>query len=162
MKNARFSAGLSAAVLFACLSVAALCPQQAVAQNDAGLGATYITTNIDSTGAFVSRSAITFHADHTLSVIDSGQGGPTFFYSSEQGTWGFNNMGMLVGRTVDFDFSPTADVAATDYTFKFKPNGTISGTIKFYTFPLTTGNPNDGGGTLGGSFTFTGYRVTLP
>jgi hypothetical protein len=95
-------------------------------------------------------------------VIDSGQGGPTYFYSSEQGTWGTNNRGTLVGRTVDFDFSPAADVAATDYTFKFGANGTISGTIKFYTVPLMTENPNGGGGTLGGSFSFTGYRITLP
>ena len=162
MKKTTLSSGLSASLLFVCLSLTGFCSQQAIAQEDNNIGATFITTNTDSTGAFVSRSALTFTTDHTLSVVDSGQGGPTFFYSSEQGTWGTNNKGALVGRTVDFDFSPTADVAATDYTFKFGANGTISGTIKFYTFPLMTGNPNDGGGTLGGSFTFTGYKITLP
>jgi hypothetical protein len=144
MKKIALSSGGSALVLFVCLSLTTLCSQRAIAQDDTNIGATYMTTNTDSTGAFMSRSALTFTTDHTLSVIDSGQGGPTYFYSSEQGTWGTNNRGTLVGRTVDFDFSPAADVAATDYTFKFGANGTISGTIKFYTFPLMTGNPNDG------------------
>jgi hypothetical protein len=163
MKNITVFTGLRASVLFACLSLAALYPQQAAAQDSqgSGLGASYITTNTDSTGAFVSRGVITIHADHTLSVIDSAQGGPTFMFSSQQGTWGFNKMGMLVGRTVDFDF-PSVDVARVDYTFKFGSDGTISGTATLSTFPLINGNPNDGGGTLVAKFNFTGFRITLP
>jgi hypothetical protein len=39
-------------------------------------GASYLTTVKTSAGAFASRGVITLHADHTMSVIDSGQGGP--------------------------------------------------------------------------------------
>jgi hypothetical protein len=157
--NVRVFTGLGASMLFACLSLV-LCPQQAAAQNPHD-GATYITTVADSTGAFASRGAITFHADHTLSVIDSGQGGPTFFFTSQQGTWGVSNKRMLVGRTIDFDFPPSADVASLDYTFTFGPNGTISGTIALCTFPLITGNPNNSCSSPL-MFSFTGYAITLP
>jgi hypothetical protein len=96
-------------------------------------------------------------------VIDSGQGGPTYFFSSQLGTWGFTQAG-LVGRTIDFDYPSSAggaDVARLDYTFKFASKGSISGTITVYYFPLTA-DPLGSGGTSGGTFTFTGYLVTLP
>lgn len=159
----RFSTALRAAVLFACLSLAALCPQQAAAEPQVPFfgGQTYIITNTDSTGAFASRGVITFNADHGLFVIDSGQGGPSAHFTSQQGTWGLGSGGMLEGRTIDFDLPPASDVARLDYTFKFESNGSISGTVKLYIFPLTA-NPLDGGGTLVGTFNFTGYRVTLP
>ena len=161
MKSLRISNLLNASVLFACLSFVSLYPQNAAAEPECHFrGATYITTVTDSTGAFASRDVITLNADHTLLVVDSGQGGP-FFFTSQQGTWGVGNKGTLVGRTIDFDFPPNADVARLDYTFKFEADGSISGTITFYTFPLTA-NPLDGGGTLVGTFNFTGYKVTLP
>jgi len=159
MIRLRLSAALTSAALFACLSLPAVFPQEAAAQVPI-FGGTYIITNTDSTGAFASRGVITLHADRTLSVIDSGQGGP-FFFTSQQGTWGVNSKGALVGRTIDFDFPPNADVARLDYTFQFGANGSISGTVTLRTFPLTA-NPLDGGGTLVGTFTFTGYHVTLP
>jgi len=162
MSYSRLSAVLSAGLL-ACLILVAVSPQAAAKNLQKPvfpIGATYIITNTDATtGAFVSRGAITFHADGTLSVIDSAQGGPTFFFSSQLGTWGFNSKGVLAGRTIDFDFQPDNDVARLDYTFTFGAKNTISGTISLYTFPLT-GNPL-GSGTLAGTFNFTGYLVPL-
>jgi hypothetical protein len=102
----------------------------------------------------------TFHADFTMSAIDSGQGGPTFFFSSQLGSWKPDARDGLVARTIDFDFPPNADVARLDYTVKFSADGTqISGTITLTTFPLQS-NPLDGGGTVAGHFTFVGNLVT--
>lgn len=149
--------------LVACLSLVALCPQKAAADPQiSGIGETYIITNtVSTTGAFSSRGVITFNADHTLFVVDSAQGGPQFFFGSQQGTWGTSVTGTLAGRTIDFDFSPTNDVARLDYTFKFDPHESLSGTSVLRTFPLKA-NPLDGGGTLVGTFNFTGHKVTLP
>jgi hypothetical protein len=71
-------------------------------------GATYLVTITDAQGAFVSRGVITLHADHTMSVIDSGQGGPTFFFTNQLGSWKRDGHGHggLVARTLDFDFPP--------------------------------------------------------
>jgi hypothetical protein len=76
MKHPRFSTALSASALFACLSFVALCPQKAAADPESHFrGATYIITTVtDSTGAFADRDVITLNADHTLSVVSSGQG----------------------------------------------------------------------------------------
>jgi hypothetical protein len=159
MNQPRLLPALSAAGLFACLSLVALSPQEAAADQSSSV--TYIITNMDATtGAFASRGAITFNADNSLFVIDSGQGGPTDFFSSQQGTWGTGKTG-FVGRTIDFDFKPNNDVARLDYTFNFGHDGSISGTIALYIFPLK-GNPNGRGGTLEGTFNFTGYEVPLP
>jgi hypothetical protein len=49
-------------------------------------GGSYLTTITDSSGNFASRAVITLHADRTLSVIDSGQGGPAVFFSSQLGS----------------------------------------------------------------------------
>jgi hypothetical protein len=159
MKYLRLSTAPGAWVLLACLSLLAFCPQQAAAESEFA-GASYVITTTDSTGGFASRGVITLHPDHTMSVIDSGQGGP-FFFTSQLGVWGVGSKGTLVGRTPDFDFPPNADVARLDYTFKVGTDGSISGTITLRTFPLT-GNPLDGGGTLVGTFTFTGHIVTRP
>jgi len=98
---------------------------------------------------------ITLHGDRTLSAIDSDQGGPTFFFTSELGAWGEDGKGGVVGRTLDFDFPPHADVARLDYTFTFNSDGTqVAGTIKLTGFPLQ-GDPLDGGGTAAGTFAFT-------
>jgi len=163
MKNARLSVTLSAALLLACLSLN-LCPQELAAapQQPPFLTGTYIITNTDSTGAFVSRGLITLNADHTLSVVDSNQGvAPTF--SNQLGTWGFRSTGGLAGRTIDFDFPPPDNnLVRLDWTFIVGPTvGSISGTVTLYSFPLTA-NPNDGGGTFLTTFNFTGYKVTLP
>ena len=63
------------------LAVSAVCilalGGMALLHGDNGLpGGTYLTTITNaSNGAFSSRSVITLHADHSLTVIDSGQGG---------------------------------------------------------------------------------------
>ena len=147
----------------ACVGLTALEPQNAAAQPPVLFlhGATYLNTIKTSTGAFSSRSVVTFHADSTMSAIDSGQGGPTFFFSSQLGSWKSDGAGRIVARTIDFDYPPNADVARLDYTnVKFSADGTrVTGTITLTTFPLQS-NPLDGGGTVAGTFTFTGTLVT--
>jgi hypothetical protein len=136
-------------------SVALLHPQRSDAEENNG--ASYVTTVKDSTGNFASRGVITLHADRTMSVIDSGQGGPAFLFSSQLGSWKPDGKGGIVGKTIDFDF-PSVDVARADYTIHFGSNGTITGTITITVFPLQ-GNPLDGGGTVVGAFTFTGQLI---
>ena len=132
------------------------------AQSTANLflsGASYLTTVNTSQGSFASRGVITLHTGGTMSVIDSGQGGP-FFFSSQLGSWAPDGKGGLVARTIDFDYPPNAAVARLDYTIKFSTTtpGQITGTITLTTFPLTA-NPLDGGGTVVGTFTFTGQLI---
>ena len=114
MKRSRLSTPLSTLGLFACLNLPGVCPQAAGAepiQYPPIFGATYIITNTTPGGAFASRGALTLNADHTLSVIDSGQGGPTYYFSSQLGAWTVNSAGAVVGRAVDFDFKPDTDIA---------------------------------------------------
>jgi hypothetical protein len=106
-----------------------------------------------------SRGVITLHAGQTMSVIDSGQGGPAFFFSSQLGSWKPNGTGGVVARTIDFDFPPGADVARLDYSISFAQEHTqVTGTITLTTFPLQ-GNPLDGGATVVGNFIFTGQLI---
>jgi type II secretory pathway pseudopilin PulG len=135
------------------------------AQNDQGSngsngsnGRSYVITVTDSNGAFASRGVVALHADQTMSVIDSGQGGPTFFFSSQLGSWKPNGTS-VVAKTIDFDFPPNADVARLHYTINFAQEHTeVTGTITLTTFPLQ-GNPLDGGGTVVGNFTFSGQLI---
>jgi hypothetical protein len=138
-------------------SAALLHPQRASADSPFN-GASYVTTVKDSNGNFASRGVITLHTDHTMSVTDSGQGGPAFSFSSQLGSWQSSGQTGAIGRTIDFDF-PSAGVARLDYTMTFSSNGTaISGTITLTDFPLQ-GNPLGGGGTVLGTFTFTGQLI---
>jgi hypothetical protein len=143
------------ALLATAVSVPSLHAQN---NNDQGAsGASYLTTVKTSIGTFASRGVITLHADHTMSVIDSGQGGP-FFFSSQLGSWKPANGG-VVARTIDFNFPPNAAVARLDYTISFSQDlNQVTGTITLTAFPLQ-GNPLDGGGTLVGTFTFTGQLI---
>jgi hypothetical protein len=143
-------------------SVTLLHPQHATAYQgfNGARGATYVTTVTDSSGNFSSRGVITLHADHTMSVIDSGQGGPTFFFTSQLGSWKLDGKGEVVARTIDFDLPPSPDVARVDYTISFAQGGNqATGTITLTTFPLENGNPLDGGGTVVGTFKFVGQLV---
>jgi hypothetical protein len=137
-------------------------PLHAQDQNNQGSsGASYLTT-VYSSGNFASRGVITLHDDHTMSVIDSGQGGPTFFFTSQLGSWKWKSGGGIEARTIDFDFptmSTPGDVARLDYTISFAQGGSeVTGTITLTVFPLT-GNPLGGGGTAAGTFTFTGQLI---
>jgi hypothetical protein len=112
-----------------------------------------------ATSLRASRGVSSLHADRTMAVTDSGQGGPTFFFSSPTRLVAPDGNGGLVARTIDFDFPPSADVARLDYTISFQNGGNqITGTIALTTFPLQ-GNPLDGGGTVDGTFTFTGDLI---
>jgi hypothetical protein len=162
MKHLRFWITLGVCTLLAAGPIASLRAQdnQGNEGNQSFQGASFITTVKDSNGIFASRSVIALHADHTMSVIDSGQGGPTFFFSSQLGSWKPGTTGGLVARTIDFDFPPNADIVRADYTISLAQDGkTISGTITLTSFPLL-GNPLDGGGTVLGTFTFTGQLIT--
>jgi len=130
----------------------------AAAQN--GLpGATYLLTLTDATtGAFASRSALTLHADHSIQVIDSGQGGPAASFSSQLGAWDTSPGAGVVARTLDFSF-PSAGIARVDYSFTAINNQQVSGTATLTVFPLNA-DPQGGGGTVVGTFQFTGQRVT--
>jgi hypothetical protein len=99
MKNVRLSAALSAALMLTCLSLNLWPREVAAARQAPFLTGTYIITNTDSGGAFVSRGLIAFNADHTLSVVDSKQG-VTPSFSNQLGTWGFSSTGILTGRTI--------------------------------------------------------------
>lgn len=135
-------------------------PQKTVAAEGMA-GATYLITITDATtGTFSSRGVITLNVDHSISVIDSGQGGPAFSFSSQLGAWENAPGNTVRARTLDFDF-PSVDVARLDYNFTTATNDQAAGTIVLTTFPLT-GNPLGGGGTVVGTFNFTGQRVTVP
>lgn len=124
-------------------------------------GATYLTTITDAnTGAFSSRSLITLHPDHSMAAVDSGQGGPGIQFSSQRGAWASIPGAGVTARTLDFSF-PSAGIARVDYHFTTINNEQVSGTITLTVFPLTA-NPLDGGGTVVGTFNFTGTRVTVP
>lgn len=157
MKHLRILAVLAVA-LVAYFGWAALHPQKAAASDDPS--GTFLTTiTVAGTGAFSSRSVITLHSDHSMSVIDSGQGGPGIQFSSQQGTWEHESGGGLEARTLDFSF-PSAGIARVDYRFDAgTPANQVSGNITLTVFPLQ-GNPLDGGGTVVGNFNFTGTRVT--
>jgi hypothetical protein len=122
-------------------------------------GATYLTTVRDSSGNFLTRTVLTLHADHTMSVVAADQGGPTFFFSSQLGSWKPDGKGGVIGKTIDFDYPPNADVARIDYTIRFdSDHDRATGTEILTVFPLQ-GNPLDGGGTLLTTATFTAELV---
>jgi hypothetical protein len=132
------------------------------AQSNGGQGfsGSYIITVRDSAGNFASRGVITLHKDQTMSVIDSGLGGPTFFFTSQLGSWKPDGKGGVVARTIDFDLPPSPDVARLDHTISFAQDRRhVTGTITLTTFPLESGNPLDGGGTVVGTFTFAGELI---
>jgi hypothetical protein len=166
MEGSMKHAGLSvtAGIFGFLVAVASVALPAGSAIADGGFrGASYVTTVKDSNGDFASRGVITLHADQTMSAIDSGQGGPTFFFSSQLGSWASSSTGRAVGRTIDFDYPNSdggADVARLDYTIRFEHSGhQIIGTIILTTFPLQA-NPLDGGGTVAGTFTFSGNLIT--
>jgi hypothetical protein len=141
-------------------SVALLSPPHAIADpEESHNGATYLTTVKDSSGNFTTRTVLTLHADHTMSVVAADQGGPTFFFTSQLGSWKPDGKGGVVAKTLDFDYPPNADVVRIDYTISFDPDhDRVTGTEILTAFPLR-GNPLDGGGTVLTTATFTGELV---
>jgi hypothetical protein len=158
MKQLRFHATFCLFSILAVLgAIALLNPDKAYAErND---GASYVVTFNDSNGNFASRGVITVHADHTIAVVDSGEGGPTFFFSSQLGSWKPDGKGGIVARTIDFTYPPNAATARLDYALSFDGDGDqVTGSVILTNFPLQA-NPLDGGGTVIGTFTITGELV---
>ena len=81
MKHVALSISTKLFCVLAAVGAIALPGVCAAADDDGFNGATYIITIKDAQGAFASRGVMTLHADHSMSVIDSGQGGPSFFFS---------------------------------------------------------------------------------
>jgi len=159
MKQLRLNANLRLFSTLAVLGFVVLLNTGKASAQAWSKGASFVTTIKDSSGNFASRGVITLHADHTMSVIDSGQGGPTFFFTSQLGSWKWDDKGGIVARTIDFDYPPNADVGRVDYTIWLdRDRDHLTGTITLTIFPLQ-GNPLDGGGTVVGTFTFTGDLV---
>ena len=124
-------------------------------------GNAYLTTITDATtGAFSSRSVITLHADHSMTAIDSGQGGPGVQFSSQMGAWQTSPGAGVTARTLDFSF-PNAGIARVDYNFTTLNKDQVAGTITLTVFPIN-GDPQGSGGTVVGTFNFTGQHVTVP
>lgn len=146
-------------LLVAC---AAIFPRQAAASNDPS-GSFLVTITDATTGAFASRSVITLHSDHSVSVIDSGQEGGPVPFSSQLGAWAHAPGGVVKARTLDFSFPfATGGIARVDYRFNAGvPGDQVQGSITLTFFP-PNGNPSGGGGTPGGTFNFSGTRVTVP
>ena len=148
------------------LSLLAVCatlfPRQAAASNDPS-GTFLVTITDATTGAFASRSVITLHSDGSVTVIDSGQEGGPVPFSSQSGSWTHAPGGVVKARTLDFSFPfATGGIARVDYTFDADvPGDQVQGSIVLTFFP-PNGNPLGGGGTPGGTFNFSGTRVTVP
>jgi len=129
---------------------------------DNAVSGSYLTTITDANGS-TSHAVITLHADHTVTVIDSGQEGGAFPpFSSQQGTWATSSSGVVVARTINWRFPfATEGSARVDYKFTTIETNQVIGTGALTFFP-PNGNPLDGGGTLATTFNFTGTRVTVP
>lgn len=150
-------------LLFSLLAVCiAIFPRQVAASDDPS-GSFLVTITDATSGAFASRSVITLHSDHSVSVIDSGQEGGPVPFSSQQGVWAHAPGGVVKARTLDFSFPFASNgIARVDYTFNAgAPGNQVQGTIMLTFFP-PNGNPLGGGGTPGGTFNFSGTRMTVP
>ena len=159
MKHLRLWVALGIFILLAAVGPAAL-PHAQEAGDRGFRGGSYLTTIKDSAGDFASRGVIALHVDRTMSVTNSGQQGPAFFFSSQLGSWKPDGNRKIVARTIDFNFPPSPDVARVDYTFSFaQDRSQVTGTITLMTFPLENGNPLDGEGTVIGNFTFVGELI---
>jgi hypothetical protein len=158
MKQLRLPAFFS--LIAALGSVALLSLPNATAEHEGpNNGATYLTTVKDLSGNFITRTVLTLHADHTMSVVAADQGGPTSFFTSQLGSWKPDGKGGVVAKTLDFDYPPNPDVVRIDYTISFDPDhDRATGTETLTAFPLQ-GNPLDGGGTVLVTATFTGELV---
>ena len=105
MKHLRLCSQLGALTLVVAAAwVALLHPYKATA-NDGnprfGDGASYLTTVTDSNGNFRTRTVITLHADHTMSVVDADSGGPNFFSPANSARGDLTvRVGRLEGRLI--------------------------------------------------------------
>jgi hypothetical protein len=124
-------------------------------------GGSYLATLRDSDGNFQSRIVLTLHADHTMSVVDATQGGPTYHFSSQSGSWKIDSPGHISARTIDFDYPPDADVARLDWGIALSPDQShIAGTMTIWTYPLESNDVLRGQGTFLFTDSMTGELIT--
>jgi hypothetical protein len=167
MKHLRLCAKFGALTLAVAVACGALLHPYKANARSVGDGASYLTTVTDSNGNFFTRGILTLHADHTMSVVEADSGGPTYYFTSEVGSWRPDDTGGAIGRALDFDLYghtvyPDGDVARVDYTISFQddsPLRQIVGTETVTIFPLQS-NPLGAGGTNLGTFNFTGQLIT--
>jgi len=76
------------------------------------------------------------------------------------GAWHTSPGAGVVGRTLDFSF-PNAGIARVDYNFTTVTKDQVSGTITLTVFPINA-DPQGSGGTVVGTFNFTGQPVIAP
>lgn len=161
MKHIRVFAALAVGLL-AFLGWSALQLQKAAASNDPS-GTFLVTFTNETTGMFSSKAVFTLHADHSVADVDSGQEGRGTPFSSQSGVWKREPGGVIEARTINWDFPfATEGCARVDYTFfAGQPANQVQGRAVL-TFFTTCTDPLGGGGTSGGTFSFTGTRVTVP
>ncbi len=123
-------------------------------------GGSYLTTIRDSSGNVASRSVFTLHADRTMSGMDSGQGGPAFFFSSQRGAWKPAGHRRVAARMIDFLLPNGAGIARMDYSITFaNGDSRVAGTITLRIFDLDDGSILDNEGSIVDTFTFVGELI---
>ncbi len=148
--------------IFAVLSTAALALAQGRQIGNRGFnGGSYLCAIRDSNGDLMSRSVITLHDDQTLSVIDSGQEGPTLFFSSQLGSWKPAGNRTIIARAISFRFQPVSGVARTDSTLTFsKDRSQVTGTVTLTLFfPPEDQDSVEGEGEFIGTFSVAGELI---
>lgn len=129
------------------------------------LTGTYLITILNLDKSFASRSLVTLIEDGNMIVGDSSQGGKVGKYdafTTSQGTWVCNGKQLITARLINFSTTNQGgtSIARTDYVATFNPKTkTLSGSISLSYFGLLD-NPLKSVGRPGGSFTFTGQRLT--
>ena len=128
---------------------------------------TYVTTISTSNGEFASRSIITLTPGGNILVADSNQGGvPGVFnpFTETQGAWKCTKNGEITAKVFNFSLTgpegTAVGLARQNYSVTFdRQTQTVQGTIKLRFLDLNA-NSLDADGSDGGTFTFTGQRIT--
>ncbi len=129
------------------------------------LSGTYLTTILNPDSTVASRSLVTLIEDGNIIVGDSNQGGIVGQYdafTTSQGSWVCKGKQSITARLLNFSTTNQGgtSIARTDYVATFNPKTkALGGSITLSYFGLTD-NPLNGVGTTGGSFTFSGQRLT--
>ena len=150
--------GLMLMVGVCAVALGAVSPDAASAACLQEVAGTYLTT-ITSGPTVTSRSTILFNVQGPISVVDSGQG--TVGFTAAQGAWDCQVQdGQRELRATGLDFNTAGNmIFRTDYQATFDPHAeTIAGTITLRSFPLAA-DPLGSGGTVVGTFAFTGQRI---
>jgi hypothetical protein len=140
------------------VAMGAISPATASAACLPEVAGAYLTT-ITNGPTVTSRSTILLHVGGTMSVVDSGQ--DTVGFTAAQGAWDCQVQGSQRElRAKGLEFNTAGDtIFRPDYQATFDPQAeTIAGTITLQSFPLLA-DPLGSGGTVVGTFAFTGQRI---